>query len=98
MPQVHGVGYTDTMEENIYINRNPVTSVSQIQYYDGDNVLQTLSTSNYIVDTKSKPGRIYVSDLEGTYTRPNAVEVTFVAGYADIDAVPEEYNRPQGYL
>ena len=60
-----------------------VASVTHIKYYDADNTLQTLAASNYDVDTKVRPGRIYESedgDFPNTYERPNAVEVEFIVG------------------
>jgi len=60
-----------------------VDSVTHVKYYDNNNVLQTLSSSNYDLDDKIKPGRIYESNdgtFPDTYERPNAVEVEFVVG------------------
>ena len=72
----------------ITINRNPVTSISSVKYYDSSNVLQTLVVNtDYIVDTVAAPARIYMINTPDLYTRPNAIEIEFVAGYASISAV-----------
>lgn len=68
----------------IKLHRSPLQSVSSVQYYDGDNASQTWSSSNYDVDTASRPGRIRPVESQvwpDTYHRLNAVTVTFVAGY-----------------
>lgn len=70
---------------------NPVTSVTSIQYKDTNGATQTLNATNYTADTVSQPARIFPTedvsypDL-GEY--PNAVFVTYVAGYATTAAVP----------
>ena len=64
---------------------SPLSSVTHIKYYNEDNSLTTWDSSNYIVDDKSMPPRIRLSEggsFPSTYTRPNAVEVKYVAGYA----------------
>lgn len=64
----------------------PTQGVSSIKYYDTANVLQTLSTSYYNVDTRSTPAR--VTQTYG-YTwpsvacdYPNAVILKYWSGYA----------------
>lgn len=70
-----------------------VQSVSSVKYYDGNNTLQTITDSNYIVRAADKEG--IVTPTSGytwpasIYDRPDAVQVTYVAGYASADDVPE---------
>jgi len=83
--------YFDEFPPYIDLQIGDVAYVPSIKYYDTDNTLQTLAASNYDVDTKVRPGRIYESktgDFPNTYERPNAVEVEFVVGgfSADIPA------------
>lgn len=62
----------------------PLSSVSSITYKDTDGTTQTWSSSNYIVDTVSDPGRIglaYGVTYPLTYDEIKAVTVRFVAGY-----------------
>lgn len=69
------------------------TSVSSVTYYDDVNALQTLAGTNYVVDTARQPGRLIRADgttWPTTYRRPNAVTVTMVCGFGDVDDVPEE--------
>lgn len=63
---------------------SPLVSVSSIKYTDQNNVEQTLSTSNYAVDTASSPGRwrfTGAATVPGVYDSPNAVRVRYIAGF-----------------
>jgi uncharacterized phiE125 gp8 family phage protein len=69
----------------------PLQSVSSITYQDSAGATQTLSTSDYVVDTKSTPARIslaYGKTWPVTYCQINAVTVRFVCGYGGPGAVP----------
>ena len=82
MTQTYNIFY-DEFPPYIDLQVGDVASVTHIKYYDADNTLQTLAASNYDVDTKVRPGRIYESengDFPNTYERPNAVEVEFIVG------------------
>ena len=77
-----------TGNEVITLDRPPVTSVTSVTYYDGDDASQTLASSNYSVDTSTSPGRIVLT-LNNTWPttrsqRPAAVLVTFVAGFSTV--------------
>lgn len=71
----------------------PLQSVTSITYLDTNGTSQTLSSANYIVDTKNEPGRIALAVGESwpdtQADRINAVTVRFVAGYGAAAAVPE---------
>ena len=85
--QTYNIFY-DEFPPYIDLQVGDVASVTHVKYYDADNSLQTLAASNYDVDTKVRPGRIYQSntgDFPNTYERPNAVEVEFVVGSAASD-------------
>lgn len=84
--------FADKCYEEFALWKYPVTSISSIRYYDGDNAMQTLSTSDYYsnVDQGStgynpRPAVIFVEDTVSTYERDDAVIITFVAGYTTID-------------
>lgn len=64
---------------------DPVQSISSVTYYDTDNVQQTLSASNYSLYGGWEPFFYADQDvtLPSTYERPDAVTITFVAGYGD---------------
>ncbi len=70
----------------------PLVSVSSVQYLDAGNVAQTLATTVYNVVTSRTPGAIELAFGQTwpvTYTHPEAVTITFVAGHGDSSQVPE---------
>ena len=80
--------YYDQFPDYISLQVGIVASVVHIKYRDTSNVEQTLASSNYVLDDKIKPGRIYVAtngNFPDTYDRPNAVEVEFTVGSAAAD-------------
>jgi uncharacterized phiE125 gp8 family phage protein len=82
--QTYNIFY-DEFPPYIDLQIGEVASVVHVKYYDENNSLQTLASSEYDVDTKVRPGRIYQSetgDFPNTYERPNAVEVEFTVGGA----------------
>lgn len=73
-----------------------LTSVSSITYYDQANAQQTLSTDVYEVDTQSMVGQIHLGYAQvwpTTYLRHDAVEITYVVGYADASSVPQPLKQ-----
>jgi len=80
--------YYDEFPPYIDLQVGNVASVTHVKYYDTDNTLQTLDTSQYDVDIRVKPGRIYQAEdgnFPNTYERANSVEVEFVVGSAASD-------------
>jgi uncharacterized phiE125 gp8 family phage protein len=68
----------------------PVASITHVKYYDGDNALQTLSSSVYQLFNDALGPYVGLApdqDWVTTYDRPEAVAVTFVCG-SDATAVP----------
>jgi uncharacterized phiE125 gp8 family phage protein len=69
----------------------PVSSITSVTYYDGDNAQQTLATSVYQLLTDARGPLVDLKpdqDWPATYTRPEAVSVTYVAGYGAAADVP----------
>jgi len=71
-------------------------SVTNVKYVDPSGTLTTLydadNTSRVLIETVSQPARIspvYSQPWPVTRTQPGAVQVTYVAGYANAAAVPE---------
>ncbi len=68
----------------------PLLTVSGITYYDADNASQTLGTSNYSVELSTDGGGrvIWATDatIPALYSRPDAITITFTAGYASLDS------------
>lgn len=69
----------------ILLDRSPVVQVVSIQYLDMGGVLQTLSTSDYVVDVSGPIARItppFGKIWPIALPQINAVQVTFDAGFA----------------
>ena len=83
---------SDEFTDALRLENPRVISVTSVKYYDEDGVLQTLSPSDYQVDTDSEPGWIvpaYGVTWPATRQMANAVRVRYIAGYADAGTVPE---------
>lgn len=75
------------LDEAIDLPVLPVTAVSSVQYYDSTNSLQTFASSNYHLDADDWTARIVLaegSSWPSVYDRPDAVQITFVAGYSTV--------------
>lgn len=83
--------YLDGFSDVMRIPKAPLQSVSAITYVDSDGATQTLSASIYTVDAYSDPGRVvlaYSQSWPTTRDIPNAVKITFIAGYGAASSVP----------
>lgn len=70
----------------------PVNSITSVSYVDTNGATQTLSSADYALDTFSKPAQINLAfgkTWPMVRNQPNAVTVTFEAGYTgDTSPVP----------
>ncbi len=95
-----------TQTWDLYLNRfppgcikvpvPPFQSVTFIKYKDSTGVLQTLESSEYLVDPFSEPGLIclaYGKSWPATYSEINSVQIRFVAGYGTAADVPQEVKH-----
>jgi uncharacterized phiE125 gp8 family phage protein len=74
----------------ISLDYGRLIAVTTLQYYDSTEVLTTLSSTEYWTDEHSEIPRIRVkTSWPATYDRPNAVVITYTAGYgATASTVP----------
>lgn len=81
------VGYMDCFRwvREIELRIAPISSITSIVYTDQNSASQTFAASRYAIDLNSTPPRIVLKTNElWEYTEdntPNAVAITFVAGY-----------------
>jgi hypothetical protein len=83
-PAVNNIWPLDPSQWAIFLPRSPVLGVTSIVYDDTPTTTQTMPAGNYIVDGDSEPARITTSTSSfwpSAVFNPNAVEVTFQAGY-----------------
>lgn len=71
---------------SISLPKPPHISVDSITYYDADNVQQTLATDQYYVLLPYRqPATVQpVTTWPATYCRPDAVQITFTAGFSTV--------------
>lgn len=78
----------------ITLLKSPAKSITTIKYYDENDVLQTLTHSDfYELDTFASPSRLVQKQdttLPELSTRLNPIEITFVAGY---DTIPNPIKQ-----
>jgi len=69
--------------DGLVLPKRPVQSITSIQYYDGYNVLQTMSSSIYQLDSAKSQLRIqYQQVIPMTLGRFDDWTITYVAGYS----------------
>lgn len=85
--------YFDCFPEKIYLRRPPVTSLTEIKYYDTDGVLTVLTSDEYqFSQIDRRPFIVPAIDTTFPETQDgkiNAVYVQYAAGYADAASVPK---------
>lgn len=87
--------------EPLLLQKPPIISIGSVKYLDPAGVLQTLDPTSYGVDLAGAPGLLFPvpgSAWRGTpwpltAFQPNAVQVTYTAGYADASKVPTPIVR-----
>lgn len=80
--------YIDTFPscEGIELRKCKLASIESIQYYDENNALQTLSSSDYYITDEAFYSSIFIKadkSFPNTYNRKQAVIITFATSYPD---------------
>ena len=67
----------------------PLNEITSVQYYDSDNALQTVTSTDYSI-SQTDGKLIFNSDYSfpSVYGRHDAVQITYVAGY-DMLSIPD---------
>jgi uncharacterized phiE125 gp8 family phage protein len=83
----------------IEFDRQPVISVTSFKYYDSDDVLQTVVSTNYrLLKSRNAAARL---EFDGNYSYPShyyredAIQLTYFAGYESLVDVPAAGADPQ---
>lgn len=81
---------------NVKLPFMPVSSISEIQYYDSDNASQTLDANDFYLynyDNESvlvpKTNTVWPT----IYNRRDAINITFVAGYGNATDIPPTITK-----
>lgn len=87
---------------SITIPYAPLVSVGSVKYLDTAGVQQTMTASDYVVDTARQPGRVflaYQAVWPTAQSRENAVVIRFTAGYGTTAAsVPDSIKAAMKLL
>lgn len=78
----------------------PVNSITSVTYVDSNGATQTISAADYALDTFSKPAQVnlaYGKTWPMVRNQPNAVTVTFEAGYTG-DTSPVTNVMPKALI
>jgi len=83
--------------KTIILDWPTIIDVDLVEYYDEDEVLQTLSSTKYDIDNENEPGRLVLKNTEGwpsTAIVPNAVKIEYTSGYgtASVD-IPQAIRQ-----
>lgn len=77
---------------NVSLQKNPVTAINSVKYYDPDGNLQTLSALKYRLQDFRVPGRLEFDnstfDFPDLHDREYPIIVNFQAGYLAASTVP----------
>lgn len=72
------------------INKAPLQSVDSVTYYDTNNALQTLGTTEWEADINGNPARFRLKTVPSVYDRMGALNINFTCGYVTL---PEDLKQ-----
>lgn len=99
LTQTWSVTLEDLNDDEIYLPKRPIQSITHIKYYDSLNALQTMSTSIYSLDAAARAVRLnYLQVWPFILNRWDGVTVTYVCGYTSTSAVPQIYKQAMKLL
>lgn len=76
----------------------PLQSITSVKYYDVNGVQQTLASTFYTVDTRSRPGQIAIAAGQVWPTlqslrRVNLVDIEYVVGWTSRDLIDDSIRQ-----
>jgi len=76
--------YQAEVLERVQFFKFPVTSITSVSYYDGDDSAQSVSSDDYTLFKNGKPASIIFDSVPTTYDRDDSMTIRFVAGYTTL--------------
>ena len=82
--------YLEDFIDEIYLPKRPIQSITSIKYYDQSDALQTLASTVYSLNSPERSVELKFNQVWPSVAteRWDAVEVTYVCGYASASLVP----------
>ena len=78
--------------EPLVLNITPIQSITYVKYYDASGTLQTLASTNYVLDSASVPPRLGLA-VNGLWPQSLRIfqpgSIRLVAGYTSATLVPD---------
>ena len=78
---------------SIILPLRPVRDIVSIEYYDTENVQQTMTDYRFFNDEECPQLSAAEGEWPETYDRYDAVAITFISGYADTHDFPENLKQ-----
>lgn len=76
------VDYEEALVKDEFIlTKTPVLSISKVEYYNANNTLTELPTTDYQTDVTGDPARVKIIKRPTVYNRYNTLIITFTCGY-----------------
>jgi len=72
----------------------PVTSITSVSYVDLNDETKTLTSSDYVLDTYTRPARLKPSLTKITFPAAKEVTIRFISGFTDGQS-PNPYPMPK---
>lgn len=80
--------YSELTLAVINLNKAPLQTLSFVKYYNSDNTLTTLDTTEYDYSVDGNPARVKLITVPTCYDKFGTLQIQFVCGYGAAAAVP----------
>lgn len=81
--------YNDCFIQDLKMKKNPIQSISSVEYMDENGVYQILDASEYYLYGEDDIFKIHFESMPTHKKHKQAIKITFVAGYGDPEDIPE---------
>lgn len=86
---------TNSIYSGMPLPKNPIQSVTKIEYMDLEGNYQTISTDNYYTYIDLGITKLFINDLPSYKDDMRAFKITFVSGYENIPSSIKTYMKMQ---
>jgi len=76
--------YLSCFEQDLKLPKNPIKTISKIEYMDEDGNYQILADTNYYLYGENDIFKVHFEDTESHKEHKNAIKITFASGYTTV--------------